>query len=154
MPRAGARKSINGRTSPFPRSDPPGSASTISAAWWSNRAKPWRRRIIHDPFRRSWAWGRCDTLIRDFFLQRCYRRLLGPQWVKIAISVMSTARPLFHQEQTFVGTHKTQQRVCKKPVLLDHLVGAGKQRRRHVEAERPGGLEVDHELQLGRKLNR
>ena len=36
---------------PVPEGDPPGSASTISAAWWSNRAKPRRRRIIHDPFR-------------------------------------------------------------------------------------------------------
>jgi hypothetical protein len=28
--------------------------------------------------------------------------------------------------------------------LFDHLVGAGKQRRRHGEAKRLGGLEVDH----------
>ena len=38
--------------------------------------------------------------------------------------------------------------------LLDHLVGGHEQLVRHSEAEHPGGLGVDHQLELGRLHNR
>src|SRR5215831_13195839 len=37
---------------------------------------------------------------------------------------------------------------------FDHLVGAGEQRRRHGQAKRLGGLEIDDDLILGRCLHR
>src|SRR4051812_35293595 len=36
---------------------------------------------------------------------------------------------------------------------FDHLVGTGKQRRRNIEAECPGGLEIDHKLELDWRLD-
>ena len=38
--------------------------------------------------------------------------------------------------------------------LLDHLVGAGEERGWDGQAECPGGLQVDHQLEFGRLLDR
>ena len=38
--------------------------------------------------------------------------------------------------------------------LFNHIAGTREQRRRHSEAERLGGPEVDCQLKLGRRLNR
>ena len=50
---------------------------------------------------------------------------------------------------------------CQKPTfalqqggLLDHLVGAGEQHRRHIKAEGLGRSQIDHQFVFGRRLHR
>ena len=40
-----------------------------------------------------------------------------------------------------------------RAVSLDHLVGARKQCRRHIQAKRLRGLEIDRQLVFGRRLH-
>src|SRR5262249_46275547 len=50
--------------------------------------------------------------------------------------------------------HKQTYAVQQRTQLFDHLVGAGENGGRDVEAERPGGLEIDHQLEFHRLLHR
>ena len=72
--------------------------------------------------------------------ERMSRQLLGvkqpPPWRRRAAVI----DPKRHFAATNYRTAKG---------LLDHLVGARKQRRRHGEAEHPSGLGVDDEFELG-----
>src|SRR5262245_14646162 len=43
-----------------------------------------------------------------------------------------------------------REQVQQTAFLLDHLVGEQLQRVRHIETERPGRLQIDDELKLGR----
>jgi hypothetical protein len=40
------------------------------------------------------------------------------------------------------------------PSSLDHLVGAGEQHRRHLDAERLGSFQIDHQLEPSRLYDR
>ena len=42
----------------------------------------------------------------------------------------------------------------QRPVLFNHLIGACKQGRGHLKTERLGGIEIDHQLELGRLHHR
>jgi len=49
---------------------------------------------------------------------------------------------------------KTRLMQCSKKSLFDHLVGAQQERFGDRQPERLGGIEVDHQLKLGRLLDR
>src|ERR1019366_85612 len=76
-------------------------------------------------------------------------------------SVRADFCPLCTQKRTNAGAaglsamcHKRTHAVQQTASLLDHLVGAGKQCSGDGEAKRLGGLKIDDQLKLRRKLHR
>src|SRR5207244_6984734 len=81
--------------------------------------------------------------------------------VKLRRHGRAMTRPVYLQQRTFLvaaGTAVECQLRTRAPqqnlVLFNHLVGARKQRWRHLDAERLGGFGVDHQLELARLLDR
>src|SRR6476620_7596293 len=49
--------------------------------------------------------------------------------------------------------HRLDRTSLRLAHLFDHLIGAGEQHRRHINAEHLGSLEVNHQFILGRHLH-
>jgi hypothetical protein len=81
----------------------------------------------------------------------------GSKCEELALSI---CRPIYLRKPTLLGAVGTAEK-CQEATyapqqtepLFDHLVGEREQRGWHFEAERFRGLEVDHQLELGRLHN-
>ena len=72
------------------------------------------------------------------------------------LSPVATQHSLPSRRYPLLGPdfHRLDRTSLRLAHLFDHLVGAGEQRWGHFEAERLGSLQIDHQLEIGRLLDR
>ena len=108
--------------------------------------------------RQQLSWRRMPTLsvccsCRTSFHCTCAQRKCFGALIGRAVhgDVYSVAKSEDRPERVNLWPGQCRFTVCQ---LFDDLVGTGEQRRRYGDAERPGGLDIDHHLEFGRRLYR
>ena len=87
-------------------------------------------------------------------LQEIFECEACSQCDQIVMSALPPKADIRPRDQNVCFGQKRTHAVQQFRPLLDHLVGAGEQRGRDGNSERFGSLEIDHQLELGRLLNR
>src|SRR6266480_6349691 len=106
----------------------------------------------HVAFERMKTLGPCN--VRSFEAQShtpCNRCVRFAPTVASGYATLATKRTLL---PTWAGLPPAGSHQLCLAHLFNYLVRAHQHHRRHVEAERLGGLEVDHQLEFGRLLHR
>src|SRR5262249_11219454 len=96
--------------------------------------------------------------LRDFGpAYDCCGSIASDRYARDARPMSATApiaTELWRRNKTSLSANSRHMHRSKPRSLFDHLVGARQQRRRNGEVKHPGGLGIDHQLELARLHDR